>query len=202
MAGLDRRSHDEFRAEVEEWQNRSKELLDEVVSEFLRHHLARGCLIIRNESDRYLEGVRVQVQFPPGVVVLMESDTDHRDPSGEFSMLQLLPDRPSKYGDLQLPDIPGLAGAPIGPSAGAAIFNVEENSDGYLITWHVGDLPGWYVETSDERFAVITDDHLEEIVVTWSVTARGVHHVFREEWRLPCEQAPGEYLTWSRHSHG
>ncbi|WP_415840902.1 hypothetical protein, partial [Nocardiopsis rhodophaea] len=91
-AGLgDRRSPDRFRADVEEWQEQSKELLDDVVTEFFRHHLARGRLLMRNESDRYLESVRVQVQFPPGVVVLMGSDTNYCDHGGQFQVFQLLP---------------------------------------------------------------------------------------------------------------
>ena len=206
MSGLgDRRSPERFRADVKEWQNRSKELRDEVVNEFFRHHLARGHLLIRNESDRYLEGVRVQVRFPPGAVVLMGSDTDYCDHGGQFQVLQLLPDRPPKYGSLQY-DIANFAMPrfnPISPSVSAATspFDAEETPDGYLVTWHVGDLPSRGAETGDEPFAVITDDHVQEIIAIWSVTARGVHHVFRGEMHLQCEQAPGEHLVWVRHCH-
>jgi hypothetical protein len=42
------------------------------VTELLRHTLAKGTFLIENESDRYLETVRVQVTFPTGLTVLTD----------------------------------------------------------------------------------------------------------------------------------
>jgi len=199
----DRRGQNEFRTEVEAWRAEAEEAIDTVAADFLRHHLARGHLTIRNESDRYLEGVRVQVLFPPGVEVLIGSDTTYCDHGGPFQVFQLFPDRPPKYGSLHQYDYARLVmprARPAAPSISAAMspFTVEATAEGQLVTWHVGDLPSRGSERDDELFAVVTEGHMDDIVATWSVTARGVHHVFRGEMTLACRQEPGVHLAWSR----
>ena len=72
----DRRTADQFRADVDEWQADCQEAAEDVVTEFLRHTLGQGTFVIHNDSDRYLENVRVQVAFPSHVTVLMASDTN------------------------------------------------------------------------------------------------------------------------------
>lgn len=143
----DRRTPEEFRAEVSKWKGECADVADDVVTEFLRYSLAPGTFGLRNESDRYLEGVRVQVSFRPGVFVLMASDTDycdHDEATHQFQIFQVLPQRPPRYGALtrfahdfgrwSLPK-------PTSLSAPAPDFVVEESAGGYLVSWYVGDLP-------------------------------------------------------------
>lgn len=112
----DRRSREQFLSSVEEWREEATEKADEVTDEFLRHQLARGHWTIYNESDRYLEAVRAQVDFPQGVVVLMASDTDYCDHGGPFNPRAMLPKPPAKWGTLRPFDIAGLLAAP-GPES-------------------------------------------------------------------------------------
>lgn len=203
LGARDHRSAAAFRTEVAAWQDEAKQKVGQVATEFFRFTLARGHFMLRNESVRYLEGVRVQVQFPPGVSVLLASDTDycdHGDRDRPFQVMQLLPERPDKFGSgyalagLAIPRrdrvIPNL----VVPSS----FDVEDTPEGHRITWQVGDLPSRGTETGDDLFAVVTDECVDEISAAWSVTARGVHHVFQGEMRLRCEQEEGAHLTWSR----
>ncbi|WP_162181735.1 hypothetical protein, partial [Glycomyces tenuis] len=196
----DSRSEEEFRAEVEEWRAESKALIGEVTDEFFRHELARGRLLVRNESLRYLEGVRVQVAFPPGVIVLMESDTAYCDHGGPFDVFKLLPDVPYRYGDIRHGMMPHIN--PFIPDLNNAVssIDIDESEAGTVISWRVGELPGEVSEQCGEVFAVVTDDHIEELIAKWTVTARGIDHVFRGELRSLCEQTPEIHLRWGRRS--
>jgi hypothetical protein len=192
----DSRSKKEFRAEVEAWRGESKALIDEVTDEFLRHELARGRLLVRNESLQYLEGVRVRVAFPPRVTVLIESDTAYCDHGGSFDAFKLLPDVPYRYGDIRYGMLHRIN--PVLPNFGSATssIDIEESSDGAVIAWQVGELPGESSDLCGEVFAVATDDHIEEITAKWTVTAKGIHHVFQGELHLSCGQDPGIHLRW------
>lgn len=94
----DRRSTKRFRADVAQWQEECREALEDAVTEFLRHTLDHGTFVIRNESDRYLENVRVQVSFPPDVTVLMASKTNYCDHGGQ---VQAAPDAARATGQVR-----------------------------------------------------------------------------------------------------
>jgi hypothetical protein len=214
----DRRSTQQFRADVEQWQDECRAAADDVVTEFLRHTLGHGTFVIRNESDRYLENVRVQVSFPPDVTVLMASDTDYCDHGGQFMVFQMLPDRPAEYGVLKpyALDYSGLIMpkvAPV-PTLPAPNMDVEPTPAGYVVSWYVGDLPPRAAVNADEEFAVFTDENLNvhsheatgkdhqpmptEIGGAWKVTARAVDHVFHGEITVTCRQEPGALAIWRR----
>ena len=207
----DRRSPQQFRADVEQWQEECREASDDVVTEFLRHTLDHGTFVIRNESDRYLENVRVQVAFPPEVSVLMASDSGYCDHGGQFRPFQMLPGAPAKYGDLKpyalnytglLPSI-----KPVVPNLPAPNMDVEVTPAGCIVSWYVGDLPPRATVNADEEFAVFTDENLQfhnhdatehdhepmrsEIGGAWAVTARAVDYVFQGEATVACRQEPG-----------
>jgi hypothetical protein len=223
-APRDRRTVDEFRADVDEWQKGCQAAAEGVVTEFLRHTLGHGTFTIHNESDRYLECVRVHVAFPAGVTVLMVSATDYCDHGHherQFQVFHLLPDRPPKYGDLRpfgfdysnllSPKVYGTA-----LNLPARHVDIEETSAGCVVSWYVGDLPPRATVSADEQFAVFTDTELHahkesaavadhqplptEIRGAWQVTARAVDHVFRGVVRLTCRQEPGEVASWRRGS--
>lgn len=201
MSGQDFRSPTEFRRDVEEWRQGSLGLMDHVSTEFLRHELARGRLIIRNTSDRYLESVRAQVQFQPGVSVLMKSDTDYCHHGGSFNPSGLLPKEPLKWGNISRYGALGInqridSISPVGALTNG--FEVEESDEGFLVTWLIGDLPPQSRQVGRELFAVVTDEHLTEVVVHWTVTARGIDHVFEGQGAMHCAQEPGEHLHWKR----
>lgn len=104
----DRRRPDAFRDQVDAWIEMCREDTDHVVTEFLRHHLSRSTFTIVNDSDRYLEGVRVQVAFPRTLVVLTASDTDYCDHGGKLDVFRVLPDRPLRYGTMEPFGLGGL----------------------------------------------------------------------------------------------
>ncbi|ADB34575.1 hypothetical protein Kfla_5569 [Kribbella flavida DSM 17836] len=200
----DERTPDQFRQAVEEWRDEALAGCRSVATEFFRHELARGKLAIRNESEQYLVAVRMQVHFPPGVLVLMASDTEYCDHGGGFKPFTLLPDPPAKWGSLSPYDFGRFAAANFGrltaatPVAIPIGFDIEESDAGMILTWDVGDLRPKSREVAGELLAVVTDDHTDTIVAQWRVTARGVNHVFEGEVRLECAQQHGEHLTWSR----
>lgn len=214
----DKRSPDSFRAQVEKWRDACGEALSGVVTEFLRHTLEHGTFLIENESDRYLENVRVKVTFPPAAAVLMASDTEYCDHGGHFRPFQVLPDKPAKYGELKpyglgAYSLPGVA--PVLPDLPALNLDVEQTADGYVVSWYVGDLPPRGRTKAEDEFAVFTDEDLHdhhpyapseghvpmptEVTAAWQVTARGVDHVFQGELGLSCRQEAGEVAMWSRH---
>jgi hypothetical protein len=214
----DRRSTQQFRAEVEKWREECWEVTEGVVTEFLRHMLPHGTFVIRNESDRYLENVRVQVSLAPDVTVLMVSDTDYCDHGGQFRPLQMLPDRPAKYGDLKPYGLAysGILSSikPVVPNLPSPNMDVEVTPAGCVVSWYVGDLPPRATVTADEEFAVFTDENLHvhnqdaaershepmptEILGAWAVTARAVDHVFQGEVTMTCRQEPGALALWRR----
>lgn len=216
---VDRRNPERFRADVKQWQEDCREAADDVVREFLRHTLEHGTFMIRNESDRYLENVRVEVQFPSDVTVLMASDTDYCDHGGQFQIFQMLPDRPAKYGDLRPYGFDyGSVRPAIKPVVATNIavpdMDVETTPDGHIVAWFVGDLPPRASVTATEEFAVFTDEDLNlhnheateechvpmpsEIDGSWRVTARGVDHVFEGAFTVACRQEPGGFAIWRR----
>jgi hypothetical protein len=203
----DPRTRDEFERSVEEWRGKAREKVHNIATEFLRHELARGRWVITNESDRYLEAVRVQVQLPPDVRVLMRSDTEYCDHGGSFKLKTLLPEPPIKFGQMT-----SLYGAPISTAALRAArmppvlnstpeFEVERAQGGVLVTWYVGDLRPRSTELGDEQFALLTDDHLDEIAADWRVTARGVDYVFEGTTMIECAQELHQHLHWKSASH-
>ena len=62
-----RREVSEFRDAVAAWRAEAEQRSEYVATEFLRHQLGKGHLRIINRSIRYLEAVRVEVEFPDGV---------------------------------------------------------------------------------------------------------------------------------------
>ena len=216
----DPRAHDRFRNEVQEWQEKSYAASEEIVTEFLRHTLEHGACSIENESDRYLEGVRVRVTLPPSVTALIASDTDYCDHGGQFRIGQMLPDRPSRYEDVSPLALRNFASASasasasrfnaITPSTSDPTIDVEPGAGGQVISWYVGDLPPRGRVTTAEEFTLFTDESLHdhaaqadvhtcmsvEIRAAWQVTARAIDYVFDGELALACRQEPGAVLMW------
>lgn len=194
----DARSKEEFRAEVEDWRTESKALITEVAGEFFRHELARGQLSVQNKSLRYLESVRVRVTFPPGVLVLMASDTTYCDHGGAFDPFKLLPEPPIQYGDIRHGMLRRIS--QYVPDLGSAVspVDIEESVNSVVVSWQVGELPGGMSERCGEVFAIVTDNHGSDLTATWTVTARGIDHVFEGELHLQCEQPEAIHLRWGR----
>lgn len=220
LGSADRRSPETFHADVEEWQEKCKAAVEGTVTEFLRHELDYGTLVIENESDRYLEGVRAQVIFPPSVTVLRASDADYCDHGDQFQVFQALPGRPPRYGDLNpytLGDILMPKIKPVGKFSRALSPTVERTPDGHVVSWSLGDLPPRGRLIADEQFVVFTDENLHvhhhdaeegnhtpmtsQVNVSWQVTARAIDHVFHGEFVLACRQEPGDVKMWSRRTH-
>ena len=76
-------------------------------------------------------------------------------------------------------------------------FDVAETDKGTVVTWFVGDLRPRSTEVGvGDKFAVVTDEHMEEAVVHWRVTAKGVDHVFEGKSVLRCAQQDHARLSW------
>ncbi len=134
-------------------------------------------------------------------MVLMASDTEYCDHDGPFNPRSLLPDPPPKWGKLDPLGIPYLTPRvrPIS-AVRASEFEVDETPHGTRVTWEVGDLRPRSVETGNELFAVVTDEHLDELDLRWRVTARGVNDVFEGQSRIACAEERGVHLRWQRTS--
>jgi len=184
---------------VENWRTAAHEKSSHVAREFLRHELARGRLTAINNSDRYLQAVRVQVQFSPAVTLLVRSDTEYCDHGGSFNVFAMLPERPSDWEQYRGYDLGLLAGHR--PTAAPVMsmpseFDVRTNAAGNLLTWDLGDLRPRATEISHESVAVITSSFEETVTAQWQVTARGVDHVFKGTSVLACEQESASSLYW------
>jgi hypothetical protein len=199
----DRRSPEDFRTSVETWRDKAYGKVTEVTTEFLRHELARGRWMINNESVRYLEAVRVQVEFPPGVSVLIKSDTDYCDHGGPFDFRSLLPTEPPAWGALKPLAFNYSMPSRIDPIstrhfARDVETETDEETNLVRLTWQVGDLRPRSIESGDDLFAIVTDEHISDVVVQWRVTARGVDHVFEGQATVGCAQEPAEHMRWAR----
>lgn len=76
-------------------------------------------------------------------------------------------------------------------------FEVAQTDKGTVVTWFVGDLRPRSIELGgDDKFAVVTDEHADEVVVHWRVTAKGVDHVFEGESAIRCAQQDHTRLSW------
>lgn len=195
----DRRSPRQFEEAVARWRAEAYDQALSVAEDFYRYELARGRWILHNESDRYLEAVRVQVQFPPGVRVLAESDAEYCEHRHAFDFMGLLPDPPEEWGSQSW-----ISGFPlVSPIAHNIMpatpfpFEVEVSESGAMVTWYAGDLRPRSTEVgAADRFAVVTDEHMSEIAVRWRVTAKGVDHVFEGQFTIRCAQRSHERLSW------
>ncbi len=197
----DRRSASAFRAEVEQWRSASLRQAETVVAEFLRHHLSRGRFALQNTSSRYFQAVQVQVQFPPGVLVLVASDTAYCDHGGPFRFLSLLPEPPAEWGSSTFQRL--IRPPPTQSNVHSIRSNVDvvDGADGALLTWDVGDLRPRSTERGQELLALVTGKHINAITAPWRVTARKVDHVFEDTLTVSCAQEPGTHLSWSDREH-
>ena len=194
----DQRSPRRFEAAVERWRAEAHAKASSVADDFYRYELARGRWTLQNESDRYLEAVRVQVQFPSGVRVLAESDADYCEHRHGFDFMGLLPEPPKEWGTQSYLDFPLISPLPRKDMPAAQHpFDVEVSESGTTVTWHAGDLRPHSTEVGGaDTFAVVTDEHMSEVAVTWRVTARGVDHVFEGQLTILCAQGNHERLSW------
>lgn len=189
----------EFEADVERWRAEAQAAAPRVAEDFYRYELARGHFSIRNESDRYLEAVRVQAHFPPGVHTLAESDAEWCEHRHGFHFAELLPQPPREWGSTPR----SMLGVPFPPDLQRNIvraphpFDVAQTDEGTVVTWFVGDLRPRSTELGvEDKFAVVTDNHQDDVVVHWRVTAKGVDHVFEGEFRIRCAQQDHARLSW------
>lgn len=195
----DRRGPRAFEAAVEQWRAKAHAMAPSIAEDFYRYELARGRWRLRNESDRYLEAVRVQVQFPPGVRVLAASDAAYCDHGNGFDFMGALPKPPREWGSSSYFDLPLVP--PLRPHVALPIgrhpFEVESAESGTTVTWYADDLRPRSTEIGDaETFAVVTDEHRSEVAVRWLATAKGVDHVFEGRCTIRCAQASHERLSW------
>ncbi|MDN5585046.1 MAG: ATP-binding protein [Brevibacterium sp.] len=222
LGNADRRTVDQFRADVKRWQDECQAAVESAKTEFLRQMLNHGTFEISNKSDRYLENVRARVKLRPNVTVLMVSDSaycDHVDNHGrQFPVFQMMPDKPPHYGELKpyqldysTMNLPKANRAV--PRLLTSNFHVEATSDSCIVSWYIGDLPPRTTARAKEKFSVFTDvdarEHFHdaasekhesmptEIGGTWSVTARAVDYVFRGAITVPCRQESGDLTLWS-----
>lgn len=194
----DTRSPGQFEAAVERWRAEAHAKAPSVADDFYRYELARGRWTLQNESDRYLEAVRVEVQFPPGVKVLAESDADYCEHRHGFDFLGLLPDPPKEWGTQSFLDFPLISPIPLNNMLAAKHpFAVEVSDSGATVTWYAGDLRPHSTEVGGaDTFAVVTDEHMSELAAGWRVTARGVDHLFEGQLTILCAQRDHERLSW------
>jgi hypothetical protein len=194
----DRRSRRQFEDAVERWRAEAHANAPSVAEELYRYDLARGQWTLQNESDRYLEAVRVQVHFPPGVTVLAESDALYCEHRHGFDFMALLPDPPKEWGSHSFFDFPLVS--PISHDKLLTVthpFDVECSESGATVTWHAGDLRPRSTEVGTaDTFAIVTDEHVSEVAVQWRVTAKGVDHVFEGQLTIRCAQGDHEVLSW------
>jgi hypothetical protein len=196
----DSRSPRDFKAAVERWRAEAHEKAPEVAEDFYRYELARGRWTLRNESDRYLESVRIQVQFPPGVRVLAESDAGYCEHKHGFDFMGLLDDPPEEWGSSSFPGIAMPRALDLHRNllpARSHPFEVTADESGAVVTWHAGDLRPRSAEVGlDDTFAIVTDDHYSELTAGWRVTAKAVDHVFAGQCTIRCAQVNHERLSW------
>ena len=198
----DRRSPAAFRREVQQWQFDAKAKAQDAAADFFRHELARGTLTVENTSDRYLEDVRVQAYFPPGVQVLAKSDAAWSNHDDGFDFLALLPTAPNRWGiDSYLSHLVGVAAIDYRAVASATRshpFDVDETADGAVVTWSVGDLRPRSTEVGHrDKFVILSDSEASDISVSWKVTAKRIDHVLKGSFALQCLQPHGNRLSWA-----
>lgn len=194
----DQRSPAEFSDAVEVWHRQAKAQAEHVATEFLRHRLGKGRFRIVNDSDRYLEAVRVEVQFPDDVRVLAGSNTDYCDHGGQFRFFSLLPDPPPRWGSLDRYRIlsPNMSRPLLKPSPWQSDIEVEDTASGPLVRWTLGDLRPRASERCAEMLAILTDAHYSRIDICWRATARGINHVFVGQSTVTCAQEAAYHLTF------
>jgi hypothetical protein len=197
----ERRSPEKFKEEVEAWRQAAQSKRDYAATEFLRHELGRGRLKISNSSDHYLETMRVEVQFPDDIRVLVASETNYCDHGGRFDFFSLLPRAPSKWGTstaIYSPDSTRQLSTIRSPRAHwTPELEVEATPAGPVARWTLGDLRPRASETCPEAVILVTDAHLDQISVEWRATSRAVNHVYAGQLTLDCAQEQYQHLRWS-----
>jgi hypothetical protein len=195
-----RREISEFRDAVAGWRAEAEDRAEYVATEFLRHELGKGHLRIVNRSARYLESVRVEVQFPGDVRVLAASDTDYCHHGGQFNFVSLLPEPPSKWQSVGSSWVgtakPRVRPAALRPSTRTSDIEVDATASRPLARWFLGDLRPLASEESVEALVVLTEAHRDRVDIRWRATARGVDHVYEGEWTLDSAQEPQQHMNF------
>lgn len=188
---------------VEAWRTDAVSRVADVATELIRHERAQSTL--RVTSSHYLEAARLHLTFPAGVTVLARTDTEYCHHGDSFDVMSLLPDPPpdwTRFGgmhdDLALSL---LRARPV--AAGLALpteYDIALEVSGSVLTWDVGDLRPGGAEASTEELAIVTTEHITELVVPWRLTAKGLNHVFTGTLVVDCSHDPGHVLRWGRRS--
>ncbi len=195
IAGLadepDKRSLDEYLAEVEQWTERATEAAPAVlVDRYLRGRHGRVAVRVHNPSGRYLPKVMVELHFEWERVVSTEPDYDE----------EYLPAEPRPYGEptpsplarslaispLTYPSIisSSLGGNPLPPRSW-----IEEGS--VKIVFNVGDLRQEGTDTSDDHYLLLPERPPDGILRgTWKATVPEVHGVIRGDLDVPVQDDP------------
>jgi hypothetical protein len=171
VAGLlqDRRSLEQFVDQVDRWR---EEATRASFARFERLYSANGFgrigVKVTNTGNRFLEGVRIEMTFPPGEVDLRD------DLPGRVH----LPPEPWEYGkltDLVASSLPRYVPSAMVHLAGLLAADHEPSSivDGSTVSFWLGDLRQGGTGTSANVYLVL--DHWPEpgsISVSWTASAR------------------------------
>jgi hypothetical protein len=195
IAGLadepDKRSLDEYLAEVEKWTERASEAAPAfLVDRYLRGGHGRVAVRVHNPSGRYLPKVMVALQFEWERVVSTEPAYDE----------ECLPAEPRRYGEpTPSPLARSLAISPlsypsiISPSRGGNSVPprswIEEGS--VRIVFNVGDLRQEGTDTSDDHYLLLPERPPDGLLRgTWKATVPEVHGVIRGDLDVPVQDDP------------
>lgn len=189
---LEKRTPAEFRQEVTNWREEARERVDAAAIDLMRHVLLEAELMVSNPSVMFLPGVVVRLEIPEGFEVLLESDRERTNDDGSCDLLGHLPKRPRSWGSVTSPYAglvsPGDLHLPW--VDGSIHMSVNGAGRGVLV-WDVGELRPEGVERATERVILWTGLDVQQVTLPWTMTARGVDHVYRGRVAIECGVQPG-----------
>lgn len=177
------RSEDEYRAEIDEWEEAFRAAWPSAVERLLGRVLSPVVIRLENRSNRYLEELQVTIHLE-GAVRGIEFD-GYDDDLPSIAALHL-PQPPRSWGPRPDPSMSFNRAVPAFSAYSPPISSLPSrlgwsNSGSVDLTLEAGDLRPKARETFDEQEVVLvlwTHQDPAPVNGTWQITARGHHHVF------------------------
>lgn len=190
---IDRRTLDEFEAEVNEWRETlSTAAMSGLWGRYVRAGHGVMTVEVENRGNRFFSDLEIEIHFRD----------EHAKGSDEKPEWIEYPPQPYEFGKTRArPEISGLLGAaafvpPVVPNVNRIRRRILVEEGSVKVRWHVGDLRQLAIKSSDEIYLLVLERPPDGVLYgTWKATVRDVDGVLTGSVEVPVAEAPVEIRT-------
>jgi hypothetical protein len=188
----EKRTADEYRAEIDAWEEKLREAWPAAVERLAGYALDPNEISVANETQTFLHDVEVKVHLEGAVTSIDYYEVPERGSDIELD----LPRPPRSWGPIQRDILGGIHTAGnfyptnINPGVFRPSSSSWKNSGSVDVEVTVGDLrpEATFVTDDEESILVLFGDATEAVAGTWRATVRGYNEVFKGTVSVPLSE--------------